>query len=73
MLEHNETKRADTLEHIMRVAFGHPAVSGIILWAFWSNAAWRGADTALIDDDFSVSAEIGSVQFIRNFTSRLNT
>eukprot|EP00112_Aurelia_sp_Birch-Aquarium-sp1_P016710 Seg381.27 transcript_id=Seg381.27/GoldUCD/mRNA.D3Y31 product="Anti-sigma-I factor RsgI6" protein_id=Seg381.27/GoldUCD/D3Y31 len=55
VLEHNETKRADTLEHIMRVAFGHPAVSGIILWAFWSNAAWRGADTALIDDDFSVN------------------
>ena len=53
-MERNETKRARALEHVMRVAFGHESVAGIILWAFWSNAAWRGADTALIDDDFNV-------------------
>ncbi len=55
ILEHNETNRAKSLEYIMRVAYGHPAVAGIILWAFWSKSAWRGADTALIDDKFDVS------------------
>eukprot|EP00795_Rhopilema_esculentum_P004379 gene4379-20601_t len=55
ILEKNETKRAKALEHVMRVAFSHPSVAGIILWAFWSSAAWRGADTALIDDNFRVS------------------
>ena len=54
ILESNETKRARALEHVMRVAFAHKSVSGIVLWAFWSNAAWRGADTALIDDNFKV-------------------
>ena len=54
ILERNETKRARALEHVMRMAFGHKSVSGIVLWAFWSNAAWRGADTALIDENFNV-------------------
>lgn len=54
ILERNETKRAKALEHVMRVAFGHESVEGIVLWAFWSNAAWRGADTALIDANFNV-------------------
>ena len=54
ILEHDERKRARALEHIMRTAFSHPSVDGIVLWAFWSKAAWRGRDTALINDDFSV-------------------
>eukprot|EP00794_Sanderia_malayensis_P008184 gene8184-9061_t len=55
ILEHDETKRAKSLEYIMRVAFAHPSVAGIILWAFWSKSAWRGADTALINDEFDLN------------------
>lgn len=62
ILERNETKRARALEHVMRVAFGHESVDGIILWAFWSSAAWRGADTALIDDDFNVSLVLAIIR-----------
>ncbi len=61
VLEHNETKRARDLEHIMRLAYGHPSVAGLVLWAFWSKSAWRGADTALIDDEF----EVCIVYFVR--------
>lgn len=48
--------RADYLEDFYRTAFSHPAVEGILMWGFWANAHWRGADAALLDADFTVNA-----------------
>jgi GH35 family endo-1,4-beta-xylanase len=37
----NEFVRADDLEVMLREAFAHPAVEGIILWGFWEMSMWR--------------------------------
>ncbi|KAJ4781128.1 hypothetical protein LUZ62_065385 [Rhynchospora pubera] len=37
----NEFVRADDLEVMLREAFAHPAVEGIILWGFWEVSVWR--------------------------------
>jgi len=52
----DENDRADALEALMRTAFSHPAVHGIILWGFWAGAHWRGPDAALVDLDWRVNA-----------------
>ncbi len=48
--------RADQLEALYRTAFSHPAVDGILMWGFWAGAHWRGADAALVDQDWTVNA-----------------
>jgi hypothetical protein len=48
----DEDLQAKYLEEIMRVAYGHPAVEGILLWGFWENAHWR-PEAALYRQDFS--------------------
>lgn len=52
----DENARADFLESFYRLAFGHPAVEGILMWGFWENDHWRGADAALMNADFSLNA-----------------
>ncbi|KAJ3685440.1 hypothetical protein LUZ61_014604 [Rhynchospora tenuis] len=37
----NEFVRADDLEVMLREAFAHPAVEGIVLWGFWEVSVWR--------------------------------
>ncbi|KAK9116640.1 hypothetical protein Sjap_015587 [Stephania japonica] len=37
----NEYVRADDLEVMLREAFAHPAVDGIMLWGFWELYMWR--------------------------------
>jgi GH35 family endo-1,4-beta-xylanase len=49
ILDKNPVTRADSLEALMRVAFSHPGVHGVILWAFWDNNSWRGPDVALVN------------------------
>ncbi|MCL6590516.1 MAG: endo-1,4-beta-xylanase [Firmicutes bacterium] len=48
--------RADNLEKLYRVAFSHPAVVGIYMWGFWAGSHWRGADAAIVNQDFTVNA-----------------
>jgi hypothetical protein len=57
--------RADYLEDFYRTAFGHPSVQGILMWGFWANAHWRGADAALLDADFTVNAAGQRYQALR--------
>lgn len=45
--------RADALETVYRVAFAHPAVTGILGWGFWEGRHWRPA-AALYDRDWSI-------------------
>ncbi len=61
----DENLRADFLEDFYRTAFAHPAVEGILMWGFWANAHWRGADAALLDADFSVNAAGQRYQALR--------
>jgi hypothetical protein len=48
----DEDLQAKYLEDIMRVAYGHPAVEGILLWGVWGKAHWR-PKAALYREDFS--------------------
>eukprot|EP00899_Mesostigma_viride_P020270 jgi/Mesvir1/28244/Mv04785-RA.1 len=55
-VEANELVRADELEVILRTAFAHPRVEGIVLWGFWAGEHWRGPTAALVDTDWRVNA-----------------
>ncbi len=44
-------KRADALEILFRVGFGHPAVGAVMLWGFQADAHWMGPDAALVAAD----------------------
>ncbi len=48
--------RADNLEKLYRIAFGHPSVEGILMWGFWAGDHWRGADAAIVDLDWTLNA-----------------
>ncbi len=48
--------RADNLEKLYRIAYGHPAVDGILMWGFWAGDHWRGADAAIVDLDWTLNA-----------------
>ena len=61
----DEKLRADFLEDFYRTAFAHPAVEGVLMWGFWANAHWRGADAALLDADFTVNAAGQRYQALR--------
>jgi GH35 family endo-1,4-beta-xylanase len=37
----NHQQRADALEVVYRVAFAHPAVTGILGWGFWEGRHWK--------------------------------
>ena len=37
----SDVKRADVLEKILRTAYAHPAVEGVVLWTFWDRHAWK--------------------------------
>ncbi len=49
-------ENADILELVYRIIYSHPAVEGITLWAFWSEASWRGPRAALANKDWSLNA-----------------
>jgi endo-1,4-beta-xylanase len=51
----DESIRADLYETFYRVAFSHPAVEGIIMWGFWAGRHWKGADAAIVDQDWTVN------------------
>lgn len=38
--EEEETAKADALRRYFRIAFAHPAVTGILMWGFWEGANW---------------------------------
>jgi hypothetical protein len=47
--------RADRLEEAMRACFSHPGVEGILLWGFWEGRHWRGAESALVDLNWTIN------------------
>lgn len=47
----DSAKRADALETLFRVGFGHPAVGAVMLWGFQDGAHWMGPDAALVAAD----------------------
>lgn len=51
VLADTESRKAQVLTDLYRVAFAHPAVKGITLWGFWEGAAWE-PKTALYDRQF---------------------
>ncbi|KAJ4762612.1 glycosyl hydrolase family 10 protein / carbohydrate-binding domain-containing protein [Rhynchospora pubera] len=50
----NEHVRADDLEVVLREAFAHPSVEGIVFWGFWELFMWR-ENAHLVDADGSVN------------------
>jgi endo-1,4-beta-xylanase len=58
-------ERADSLEKLYRIAFSHPAVEGILMWGFWADRHWRGADAAIVDSDWTVNAAGQRYQALR--------
>ena len=55
-LNSSDDEKAKQLETAYRYLFSRPEVNGIIMWGFWANAHWRGADAALIESDWNVNA-----------------
>ncbi|XP_031549685.1 uncharacterized protein LOC116287179, partial [Actinia tenebrosa] len=51
ILNKDPVGRANSLEALMRTAFSHPSVHGIMFWAFWDRNSWRGPDVALVNGD----------------------
>lgn len=51
----DERRNADILELVFRTAFSHPAVEGIMLWAFWGGSSWRGPNSGLAREDWSLN------------------
>ncbi|RLN22255.1 hypothetical protein C2845_PM07G15040 [Panicum miliaceum] len=52
--EPDEALRADDLEVVLREAYAHPAVQGIVLWGFMQGHMWR-QDAALVNADGTVN------------------
>ncbi len=48
----NDKLRADYMRDVMTVLFSHRAVSGVVLWGFWSERHWK-PDAALFDQDWN--------------------
>uniref|UniRef100_A0A7M5U8U6 GH10 domain-containing protein n=1 Tax=Clytia hemisphaerica TaxID=252671 RepID=A0A7M5U8U6_9CNID len=54
----NDVKRAEVLEKIIRVAYAHPSVQGIVLWTFWDKHEWK-KNTSLFEGHFFKPNEAG--------------
>jgi len=52
--EPDEALRADDLEVVLREAYAHPAVQGVVLWGFMQGHMWR-QDAALVNADGTVN------------------
>ncbi|XP_066318476.1 endo-1,4-beta-xylanase 1-like isoform X1 [Miscanthus floridulus] len=52
--EPDDALRADDLEVVMREAYAHPAVQGVVLWGFMQGHMWR-QDAALVNTDGTVN------------------
>jgi len=52
--EPDDALRADDLEVVLREAFAHPAVEGVVLWGFMEGHMWR-PDAALVHQDGTVN------------------
>ncbi|XP_078436571.1 endo-1,4-beta-xylanase 1-like [Wolffia australiana] len=50
-----EHVRAEDLEVVLREAYAHPAVGGIMLWGFWETAVWR-ENSHLVNAEGEVNA-----------------
>ncbi|KAL6594665.1 hypothetical protein ACP70R_048403 [Stipagrostis hirtigluma subsp. patula] len=52
--EPDEALRADDLEMVLREAYAHPAVEGVMLWGFMEGRMWR-PDAYLVNSDGTVN------------------
>ena len=46
--------RAEDLEVVLREAYAHPAIGGILLWGFWETATWR-VNSHLVDAEGEIN------------------
>lgn len=53
--EPDPQQRADGLEAVLRMAYSHPDVEGVMLWGFWAGNHWRGPNAALVNQDWSLN------------------
>jgi len=51
--------RADVMEEIMRTAFAHPQVEGLVLWIWWEGRRWREALNSVVVDSQFVETDMG--------------
>ncbi|CAA7399441.1 unnamed protein product [Spirodela intermedia] len=51
----DEHVRAEDLEVVLREAYAHPTVGGVMLWGFWETATWR-EHSHLVDAEGGVNA-----------------
>jgi GH35 family endo-1,4-beta-xylanase len=52
--------RADKLEELMRTAFAHPNIGGIMLWMWWEGNRWRSTYTSFLVDSNFTENELGA-------------
>ena len=53
------TVRADKLEELMRTAYAHPNVGGLVLWVWWEGRRWREALNSVLVDSAFVENDMG--------------
>ena len=51
----SDTEKAKQLETAYRYLFSRPEIDGILMWGFWADAHWRGADAALVESDWTIN------------------
>ena len=49
----------DRMEEIMRTAFAHPNVGGLMLWSWWEARPWRSDITSMLADAICFTTEAG--------------
>ena len=53
----SDVVRADKLELVYRTAYSLPYMEGIMMWIFWANDSWRGANAALVNSNWTLNEE----------------
>ena len=62
---HNEFLRSDDLEVVLREAYAHPAVEGVLLWGFMETAMHR-ENAHLVDSDGRINEAGKTLIALRN-------
>ncbi len=49
----NDAEHGAYVRDFLTAAFAHPAVDTFMIWGWWARHQWRGADAAMVRDDWS--------------------
>lgn len=52
----DEEEQLELMEDVLRLAFSHPQVEGIVLWGFWDRAMWRRKSALASGSEFEVTS-----------------